>query len=249
MVVNIAEYSLQYGNYLLELLVLASLVRHGAWRSRAALCLYVFFFLSVDALARPYVLYRFGESSLQYSYFYWLTDALLALGAFLLVCAFFRRASSGRGELWEFLRTVLPIVFILVLGISLFSIARNYDHLFTRFIVEFQQNLYFTCLVLNTLLYLLIQHLRSHDEELNLLVCGLGVQFAGPAANFALMYLTPGGHSAGRLLTYVSPLCTLGMFSTWFYAVARAPKAVPGSVPDGPVANVAGALARQTSGI
>jgi hypothetical protein len=195
------------------------------------------------------VLYRFGESSPEYSYFYWLTDGILALGTFLIICAFFRRASDGRGELWEFLRRVLLIVFVLVLGISLFSIARNYDHLFSRFIVESQQNLYFTCLVLTTLLYMLIQHLRSHDEELNLLVCGLGIQFAGPAANFALMYLTPGGHSAGRLLTYIAPLCCDGMFLTWFYALTRAPKAVPAFVPEGTVANLAGASARQPSGI
>jgi hypothetical protein len=55
----------------------------------------------------------------------------------------------------------------------------------------------------------------------------MGVQFAGPAASFALIYLTPGRQYAGSPMAYVSPLCTLAMLLSWFYAVARLPKVVP----------------------
>ena len=64
---------------------------------------------------------------------------------------------------------------------------------------------------------------RARDE-LELLVCGMGIQFAGPAANFALMYLTPGSHFFMSVMQYVGPLCTLGMLGLCFYAV-RIPKA------------------------
>ena len=67
---------------------------------------------------------------------------------------------------------------------------------FTLFIIEFNQNLYFTCLVLNTLLYILLQQIDSADDELGLLVCGVGIQFAGPAATLALLTLTTGEHFA-----------------------------------------------------
>jgi len=90
--------------------------------------------------------------------------------------------------------------------------------------VEFEQNLYFTCLVLNTLLYLLLQQTHSADEELGLLVCGLGIQFAGPAASFALVHLTSGEAYATSLNHFLGQLCTMGMLLTWFYAVAWMPK-------------------------
>ena len=128
--------------------------------------------------------------------------------------------------MWHFLCPMLAFVFILVLGLSFFSLLNNYHNLFSRFIVEFQQNLYFTCLVLTTLLYILLQQRQSADEELILLVTGMGIQFAGPAANFALVFLTPGQRFASNLYTYIGPLCTLGMLLIWFYAVARLPEAV-----------------------
>ena len=103
----------------------------------------------------------------------------------------------------------------------------HYDHLFTRFIIGLQQNLFFACLVLNTLLYVMLQYLESVDEELNLIVCGMGIALAGPAAGLALMYLTPGGQDAGVLYGLVTPFCNLGVFALWLYAVTRSPSAEP----------------------
>lgn len=218
------SFAIQYGVYSLE----AALLTFLMLRRRASRLLPVFLYLSlllaVDGVSRPYVLYRFGYSSTEYAYFYWLTDVLLSLGAFLLVCAFFRRACKHEEKTWQYVRLLLTFVLILTLAISLFALNRNYDQLLTRFIVEFQQNLYFTCLVLNTLLYILMQQIESTDDELTLLVCGMGIQFAGPAANLALAHLTPGEGYASTLFLFVSPLCTLGMLLTWFYALARAPQ-------------------------
>jgi len=217
------RYGLYYGIYLLELVLFIFLLQRGRWRRRGAVFFYVTSLLAIDGVGRSYVLFRYGLGSREYAYFFWLTDVLLALAAFTLVCSFFRRACITHARLWHFLRLLLIFVFILVLGISLLSLSRNYDQLLTRFIVEFEQNLYFTCLVLNTMLYLMMQQLESRDEELNLLVCGVGIQFAGPAASLALVYLTPGQDYAISLHSLIAPLCTLGMLLTWFYAVARVP--------------------------
>src|SRR5207245_9709902 len=92
------------------------------------------------------------------------------------------------------------------------------------FMTEFQQNLYFACLVLNTLLYLLRQRRQSEDEELAMTVCGLGIQFAGPAANFALVYLAQGNASFQALYQYLGVFCTIGMLATWGYAVVHVPQ-------------------------
>lgn len=222
--VQYVSVAVQYGIYLIE----AGLLVYMGARRRVKTLLPVFLYLSlllaVDAIGRPYVLYSYGYTSSQYAYFYWLTDVLLVLGAFLLVCVFFRRACAHQEKLWHFIRLLLGLVFALALLISLLTLSNHYDGDLAPLTLEFRQNLYFTCLVLNTLLYILMQQAESTDDELTLLVCGMGIQFAGPAANFALAHLTPGQDYYGLFYPYVGPLCTLGMLLTWFYALVRVPQ-------------------------
>lgn len=243
---SLVQGALTYAVYLLEVALLVLLFLRGRWRRLLSVFLYLLLFFAADAMGRTYVFYRYGIHSARYAYFYWLTDALLALAAFLLVCAFFRRACVQEEKMWHFLRLLLVFVFILVLGISLLSLSRNYTQLWSFgsfFVVEFSQNLYFTCLVLNTLLYLLMQQLDSVDDELGLLVCGIGIQFAGPAASLALFHLT-GGHPYVRTLTsFMIPACTLAMLLVWFYAIARAPRPATVAAPGGEIRPMAGATA------
>jgi len=220
----LCKYTIAYATYVLQAALLVVVFSRGHWRRLQGLTLYLVALLALDGVGRPFVFHRYGLSSHEYRYFYWLTDILLTLCSFGLISAFFRRACAHREEMWRLLRRLLAMVFILVLWISLLSLQRNYNNLYSIFVVEFQQNLYFTCLVLNTLLYIFLRQIESADEELGLLVCGMGVQFAGPAANFALIYLTQGQTFAGSMLAYVSPLCALGMLLTWFYAIARMPR-------------------------
>jgi hypothetical protein len=211
-------YAISLSGTLLEAALLVVLLRRGAGKRLWGLTAYVAAVLGTG-LARIGVLSAYGIASLAYAYFYWLSDVGLALGAFLLVCAFFRRACSRQADLWQHIRLFLAFVFVLVLGVSLFTLSRNYASLFTIFIIEFEQNLYFTCLILVSLLYILMQQFESSDRELSLLVCGLGIQFAGPAANFALAHLTTGDFYSASLLKFIPPLCTLIMLAIWTYAV------------------------------
>jgi hypothetical protein len=226
----ILGYGIQYGGYVLELTLLALILKSGQWRRWRGVCLYLLLLLSVDAVGRPLVLHKYGVSSGQYEYFYWLSDVLLTLGAFLLVCSLFRRACAGQEKMWNLLVPSLGAVFALVLGISLASLFEHYKNLLSIFMFEFQQNLYFACLVLNTLLYILLQRLESVDEALSLTVCGLGIQFAGPAANFALVHLAQGNQSSQAIYAYLGPFCTIGMLATWLYVAVRGPQRakVPG---------------------
>jgi hypothetical protein len=223
---QILIHGLQYGIYILEGALCLLLARHGAWRSRVGLCVYVALLFVLDGVARPAVLSHFGRASMQFAYFYWLTDVALAMGAFLLTCSFFRRACAHDENPWRFVRLLLVFVFILVVAISALSLTRNYTHLYTVFIVEFSQNLYFSCLVLNTLLFIMIQQLAIEDDELGLLVCGMGLQFAGEAAGLALLHLTSGQDFARVIFSFLNPICTLGMLITWIYAVTKIPQTV-----------------------
>jgi hypothetical protein len=173
-------------------------------------------------MARLYTLHHYGFTSSQYGNCYWTTDLLLVLAAFVLVVSFFRRACSHNQEMWHFVRLLLGTVLVAITVVSFFSLSSHEDKLFSFFIVEFSQNLYFASLVLTTLLYLMTLKMEIVDESLAMLVCGLGIEFAGPAAGLALTYLTTDG--VGRVVgVYLFPLCDIGMILTWFYAVSRVP--------------------------
>ena len=219
-------YGLQYAGYVLEAAICLLILCQGRWRRLKVFCLYVAALFLLDGVARSAVLNFFGQASNQYNYFYWLTDVVLAIGAFLLTCAFFRRAFTQEEKMWRVVRLALVAVFVLVLGISALALTRNYAHLYTLFIVEFSQNLYFSCLVLNTLLYVMIQQLAIDDDQLALLVCGMGLQFAGEAAGLAMLHITSGENFARLLFSFLNPVCTLGMLVIWIYAIEKSPQAI-----------------------
>ena len=240
---QILIHGLQYGIYILEGVVCVLFASRGRWRQLKGLCLYVTLLFCLDGVARPAVLNYFGRASVQYAYFYWLTDVVLATGAFLLICSFFRRACTREQKLWRVVRLLLVFVFVLVVAISALALTRHYSQLYTAFIVEFSQNLYFSCLVLNTMLYLMIQQLAIDDDELGLLVCGMGVQFAGEAAFLALYHVTLGENFARVLIGFLNPACTLGMLLIWVYAIMKMPQAAPVRLQAGEGAALAAAIA------
>jgi hypothetical protein len=181
----------------------------------------------LDGVARPAVSNFFGQGSSQFYYFYWMTDVWFALGAFLVICSFFRRACIQEEKMWRLVRLVLVFVIVGILALSALSLTHHYTHLYSMFMIEFSQNLYFACLVLNTLLYIMLQQLAIDDDELGLLVGGLGVQFAGEAAWFALLSLTLSS-SVSNAMQLLAPCCTLAMLWIWVYAIGKTPQTVPG---------------------
>jgi hypothetical protein len=150
------------------------------------------------------------------------------MSAFGVVCLFFRRACWNEEKMWRHIRLFLVLLLVLVAAISGVSLSLNRHDFFTSFLLVFNQKLYFTCLVLNTLLYLMLHRMNSSDDQLQLLVCGVGIQFAGPAAALALVYLTNGGRFAQWLAYQTIPLCTFGMLLVWAYVMVYVPKTARG---------------------
>jgi len=220
MVGNLLSYGLQYGCYLIEV-GLIIFVAQSSYRSRSACVILYLTSLLTAGLGRTYALYTFGVRSDQYRDAYWTTDFLLVISAFFLLCVFFRRACVCHEKLWRYIRLLLTFIIVLVVGISGACFSHNYGLLLDDFVVEFNQNLYFTCLVLNTLLYLLLQHIQSADDQLGLLVCGMGIQFAGPAATLALIHLTGWEGFPEALNSLAMRLCSLGMLLVWAYAIVH----------------------------
>ncbi len=218
---ELLEIGLQYGCYILEAALIIHVVRSGRLKRLAGPLVYVTSLLTAGA-GRTYMLRSYGLKSPDYGSFYWGSDVALVLAAFAVVCVFFYRASVQEEKIWSVVRLTLPAVFLGVLAFSYFSLRNRY--LFTRFIFEFGQNLYFTCLVLITLLYILMQQIGNTDDELGFLVCGMGIQFAAPAASLALLNLTSGEQMVRSLTSFIIPVCTLAMLVIWLYALTRKPQ-------------------------
>lgn len=224
---------LTYAGTVLEAGLLIVLIRRHLTKSLWGVVVYLLATVSVG-VTRSYTVQRYGFASSQYGNCYWTTDLLLVLAVFVLVTSFFRRACTEKPEMWHHVRVLLGTVFVLITGISALSLSGHKGPIFSSFIIEFSQNLYFACLVLTTLLYLLTLKMEIADERLGLLVCGLGIEFAGPTAGLAFYYLSRG--DLGNLIGgYLVPLCDMGMILTWFYAISRVPEtakvrqtAVPG---------------------
>jgi len=214
----LVSHILQYAGILIEAALVLYMVWTSQWKGQGSIPLYLTSLLCAQ-LTRAYTLHVFGDSGPDYFYVYWSTDLPLVISAFLLVCFLFRRACRNEEKMWGFVRLLLLFVFVVVVGISGLCFSRNYDNLITGFIIEFNQDLYFACLVLNTLLYLLLQYIESVDDQLGLLVCGVGIQFAGPTATLALLHLTSGIPFAQSLATSMMRLCSFGMLLVWAYAI------------------------------
>jgi len=217
-----ASNLLSYAGYILEAGLLVYLLARGHAKRLWELVFYLVMSLSVIA-ARSYTLRHYGLDSSQYWNSYWTTDLLLVLAAFVVVASFFRRACSQNAEMWQFVRLLLGAVLVAITIVSFFSLSSHKDKVFSLFIVQFSQNLYFASLVLTTLLYLMTLKMEVADDRLGMLVCGLGIEFAGPAAGLALFYLARGAELSRLVGVYFFPLCDIGMILTWFYAVSRVP--------------------------
>jgi hypothetical protein len=220
----LSVHALQYADYALEVSLVAVLLLRGWWKRYPAFFAYLTSFAFIDAILRPTILYSYGRSSTQYLYGYYVTDIILTLGAFILICLFFRRACARKKDLWPVLRTMLIAVFVLVAFLSCFTMSEHFGHLAMSFAVELSQNVYFACLVLNTLLYIMLQQVDCADEELNLLVCGLGLEFAGSAAAMALAALMPTWSDNVTFASFVIQISALGMCLIWLYAATRNPE-------------------------
>lgn len=216
---RLSLYLLSYPIFSLELGLLFYIVARGQLKKLANLAGYLAFILIIDGAARSFFLYRFGYSSSQYNLVYWISEPPLGIAAFLVMSSLFRRACRNQEKMWSYGRLLIVMVFLVLVVVSFSSLSLKSSSVLIRSIVAFEQNLYFTCLVLNTLLYIFLQQIDSEDDQLALLVLGMGTQFAAPAASWALWHLFPHDHLVDSLVQLVAPMCTLAMLGIWTYAV------------------------------
>ena len=167
-----------------------------------------------------YVLHVYGYSSDEYLYFYYTGDAVPNIVGYLLIGSFFDRLLR-ESAFHKYVRPTLAIFFLLIAGVSALFISGNVDRLYSSFVIEFQQNLYFVGVLLTFLLWMAVSYLDVKSRRFILLVSGLGIYFAAHAASYALWFLFP---VLAPLIAVVPPLAYNFMVGLWLYTFLRVPE-------------------------
>ncbi|MGH9863320.1 MAG: hypothetical protein ACRD35_07850 [Candidatus Acidiferrales bacterium] len=173
-----------------------------------------------------YYVYRVeGYESLTYYYFYYTGDSLFNGFGYLLIASFFDRLLRD-SAFHRYIRPTLVLFFLGVVAVSARFIWTNVDRLYTRFVFEFQQNMFFVGVLFTFLLWISMNYLRAENRRFVLLVSGLGIYFSSHAANYAMQYLFPSQTHPflGRILTSVPPLAYSFMVLLWLYTFWKVPE-------------------------
>jgi hypothetical protein len=169
-------------------------------------------------VARYEILHRYGFKSTQYLYCYYYSDAVLTIFLYLALITLYLHVFDEM-KVEKFVRLAAVI---LLAGTALFSYAvvqQSSERMFSSFVYELSQNLYFVGLVLTYVLWGAILKLRETRTQLIQLVLSLGVYFSAFAATFALGNMFPNLQS----VTYIAPVFGCMLPLAWAYAFFRLP--------------------------
>lgn len=170
-----------------------------------------------------YVRSLYGYTSPQYFYFYFTGDAIVTVINYLLIGSFFTylfRHSVFR----KYVQLTLVFFFVGVVLVSGSFISGSVDRLYSRWVIEFEQNMYFVGVLLTFLLWMTMSYLGAETRRFVLLVSGMGIFFTAHAANYALRFLVPG---LADVLARVPPLAYTFMVLLWLYTFLRVPEGEP----------------------
>ena len=202
---------------LLEVTVVVCAFRRRCFGRYLCLNLYMVFSLLVT-VARYEILHRYGFKSTQYLYCYYYSDAVLTIFLYLALITLYLHVFDEM-KVEKFVRLAAVI---LLAGTALFSYAvvqQSSERMFSSFVYELSQNLYFVGLVLTYVLWGAILKLRETRTQLIQLVLSLGVYFSAFAATFALGNMFPNLQS----VTYIAPVFGCMLPLAWAYAFFRLP--------------------------
>ena len=174
-----------------------------------------------------YVRSLYGYRSTEFFYFYYTGDAVPNIVGYLVIASFFD-ILLRQSTFHNYVRPTLAIFFLMIIGISAFFVIGSVDRLYSRFVLELQQNLYFVGVLLTFLLWMSVSYLAVQNRRFTLLVSGLGIYFAAHAASYALRFLFSGLEAP---MTAVPPLAYTFMVGLWLYTFLWVPEEEVGVQP------------------
>ena len=170
-------------------------------------------------VGRYFVFARYGYTSIQYFYFYYLSDAILTICLYFALMGLYSHVFQEM-KVSKYLRVAALLLLAATAWFSYQVVLASSHKLLTRFVVELSQNLYFVGVVLTYLLWGAMMKLRDTRTRLIQLVLALGVYFSAFAASYALRNLYP----ELVIWRYVSHLMSLWLPLAWAYTFQKVPE-------------------------
>jgi hypothetical protein len=197
--------------------VVCALSRHS-FRKYLCLNLYMLFSFLLS-VGRYQVLSHYGVRSVEYSFFYFYSDAVLTIFLYLALITLYIHVFVEM-KVEKYLRLVAVL---LLAGTALFSysvVQQSSQRMLTGFFFELSQNLYFVGLVLTYVLWGAVLKLRETRARLIQLVLSMGIYFSAFAATFALRNMLPNF----QLIGYIVPVFGCLLPLAWAYAFWHIPE-------------------------
>jgi hypothetical protein len=169
------------------------------------------------SVARFQILQHWGIRSLEYTYFYFYSDALLVISLYFALLNLYSLVFEEM-KVGQYLRLG---AILLLGGTAWFSYAvvnQSSHRILSHFAFELSQNLYFVGLVLTYLLWGTILKLRETRARLVQLVLALGVYFSAFAADYALRNLYA---NLQTIWQFTMPLLGCILPAAWAYSFLR----------------------------
>ena len=210
------DYSIWILCTLLEAgVVVCSLLRRS-FRRYFTLNLYMMASLATG-VGRYVVLARSGFTSVEYTYFYYYSDAILTICLYFTLMGLYSFVFEELGAATY----VRAFSMLLLAGTALFSygvIHQSENRMLTLYVFELSQNLYFVGLILTYVLWGAVLKLRETRARVIQFVLSLGVYFSLYAANYALGNIYP---NLGHIWIHLPQLISTLLPIAWCYAFLR----------------------------
>jgi hypothetical protein len=168
------------------------------------------------SIGRFLILWRYGQGSNHYMYFYYYSDALLTLALFFALISLYSHV-FGELRTGEYVKWGAVFLLLGTAGFSYAVVAQSAQRLSTGFAYELSQNLYFVGLVLTYILWGAVLKLRETRTRLVQIILSLGLYFSGYAASYALMNFS----WKFSIIRYICPVLGCFLPLSWSLSILR----------------------------
>ena len=213
------DYFLWFLITLLQASAVVCAVRAKCFLKFFTLNLYLVAACLVNAV-RYYVFLQHGAGSVQYGIVYYYSDTLLTIFLYFALMSLFLHVFRELGASFQ-IRIAAAVLLAITAGIAFFIVHQSQHRLFTKFVLELSQILYFVGAILTYLLWGAVLKLKKTQTRIIQIILALGVYFSAFAASYALGNIY--GKSYGGFWRVVCYAAAIWLPVAWGYAFLKFP--------------------------
>jgi hypothetical protein len=176
----------------------------------------------VVTVGRYGVFSHYGLASTQYFYYFYYSDLLLTICLYFALTGLFTEVFREMGAS-KYVRACAALVLLLTALLSFVIVHQAQNRLFTKFVIELSQNLYFVGAIFTYLLWGAMLKLKKTQTRLIHIVLALGVYFNAFAANYALYNMHPNSPTVNLVSHFLTSAMPILLPLAWGYAFLKFP--------------------------